>query len=168
MRTFVRAMIVGITIVGAMNAAAFAGEIRKSSVFKEPRLGLGADIPDALLFEEGADERSGGHTLTVGKKRTVRTKPGARAPILDGWEAGGNQLASRSGWRAGEPVRAGCLASDVIMAGLLQAGWSEFDRFSMRPRTMAFNARRRDGRAKRVQVDRCTGEIIHVSASYSQ
>ncbi len=156
-----RAAVVATALILSAGFAA-AGEVKPAKIFTEPPLGLGADVPDDVLF---------GNAAGAPKSRsrvTVRSKTGkSPAPILDGWEVDDIQVVSELPWETAEPVRPGCLDPHAIMSSLSEAGWSEFSRHSLRPRTLAFNARRRDGLTKRIQVDRCTGEIIHVSASYT-
>ena len=159
-----RALFVGATFLTAIASASWADDAKPSKKFIEPPLGLGADIPDDLLF--------GKQALTGGKPRsrvTVRSRsklPPSPRPILKGWKVRKIQRGDDNGWQASEPIRPGCLDSHAILSSLSEAGWTKFQNYQVRRRSLAFDARRRDGRTKRVQVDRCTGEIIHVSASY--
>lgn len=166
MRLFAHALILAATVMAAATPSAFAGEAKKSKIFTEPRLGLGADIPDEVLFSNDALQSAKPRARVTVRSR--KPKASSSKPILHGWAVKNIEVADDSGWQTSEAIRPGCFDSTTIMNTLIQAGWSQFARFSVRPRTIALNARRRDGRVKRVQLDRCTGEIIHVSASYTK
>lgn len=163
MRMIAYALIASATLIMIAATTANAADANKPSKFTEPRLGLGAEIPDDLLFADDA--------ITGDKPRsrvTVRSRKSnapAAAPILKGWEVTDIKVNGENNWEVTEPIRPGCLDTHAIMSSLSEAGWTNFANHSTRRLSLAFDARRRDGRNKRVQVDRCTGEIIHVSAS---
>ena len=165
MRKIACAMFMGATLTVTAAASAAAGDTKTSPKFTEPRLGLGADVPDDLLFGDSVLATKPRSRVTV---RSRKPKTSASKPILNGWAVKNIEVHGDTSWQVSEAVRPGCLDPHAIMNSLAEAGWSEFSRYSTRPRSIAFNARRRDGRTKRVQIDRCSGEIIHVSASYTK
>lgn len=166
-KSVIQTIVFGTSLAVAASTVS-AGEIKPAKTFTKPPLGLGADIPDDLLFGgNAAGTPKSRSRVTVRSKATRNRKAKAHAPILSGWEVDDIEVVGDKTWVAAEPIRPGCLDQHAIMSSLSEAGWTEFARHSLRPRTLAFNARRRDGLTKRIQVDRCTGEIIHVSASYT-
>ncbi|MEO0619769.1 MAG: hypothetical protein AAFZ01_10895 [Pseudomonadota bacterium] len=136
-------------------------------IIDHQRFGLGADIPSDVLFAEPALTGAPAKKARVSVRR-ASPKTKKSSPILKGWDNLEVEVTGDTTLRVGDATRPGCLDSHAILAAMTEAGWSEFAKQDTRTRSIAFNARRRDGRIKRVQVDRCSGEIIHVSAAYTQ
>ncbi|MEL7542270.1 MAG: hypothetical protein AAGJ70_00690 [Pseudomonadota bacterium] len=137
------------------------------TIHDHQRFGLGAEIPSDVLFAEPSLKGTGKEKPRVSVRR-ASPKTTKSGPVLKGWDNLEVEVAGQKSLRVGDALRPGCLDSHAILAAMTEAGWSEFAKQDTRTRSIAFNARRRDGRIKRVQVDRCSGEIIHVSAAYTQ
>ncbi|MGI9407371.1 MAG: hypothetical protein ACR2O4_13455 [Hyphomicrobiaceae bacterium] len=156
MRRFIRMMLVAATVVSLTGAAVSAQEAKRSKLFPEPPLGLGADIPDDLLFngDESDDQTNSSASAdrpAAGSNWQTDVQPAPSNDEVLPW------LNRTTG---------ACLDRSVVMRRLARDGWHDFHRLSLRPRTLAFNARRGRGSLRRLQVDRCSGRIIHESAAY--
>jgi hypothetical protein len=56
--------------------------------------------------------------------------------------------------------RPGCTTPRAAQRALEQEGWRDFANLTLRGETAVINARRPDGRAFKLQLDRCTGDLV--------
>ncbi|MEL6421799.1 MAG: hypothetical protein AAFQ42_05105, partial [Pseudomonadota bacterium] len=77
----------------------------KSAFVDQQRFGLGADVPDDLLFSDPAIDRTPNQPRVTVRRASPRITK--RGPILKGWDNIAVEVEGEQGWQTSAPVKTG-------------------------------------------------------------